>query len=732
MALVLFVLAFCLGIETESYGIRPTDDAKTIGMVATPLEIHSKKSGWGELPCIAITPEFAYVAYDAREGYQSHVYLARIVAIAMDDDGTVWVAWTSYRDRGWAIRARSVKDMVASPEVVLAEGEGFTSQVRAASDDGTIWFIWVEWVDGVHRLMARTSEGAPGGTMTLYESPNPVARPDLVVSGAGRVAFTWDEYVDKRFVIRLREMADGKLGSVEDLCGEVHAHSWEPHIAGSGEDLLVAWHRVPGGGVDCFPAAAVPERVTLETGIGRSGDRETWRVRCFTDPGGDTWIAWLTRTMYRNTRLFVRRITAATMSEVCIVDMPYIDPPGEDPGRKLRFVNWLDIECDGTVMLAGELSGSIYLFEFDLPVLKNAGFPEGTSEEPVAEMKGLPQPPEPIDYRTDFEGQHLQVYFGDHHNHTSFSDGRAYPDMVMALGRDYRGFDYLCVTDHDITLTPGEFAWSRAVADRLTEDGTYVCLQGYEPSKGWAQAGFGHWNMLYPDQGDVFQFEEGMTPRALYAYAKEHNAILVPHHIGIKFAPHSWDYFDAAAEPVVELCSVHGIFETYRGQEDEPDMVEGKFIDDGLDRGYRFGFVGASDFHNPFGALTSEAGITGFYATSLTKDAIFEAMRKRRTFALTGSRIVVDFRCNGRFMGEEVVGASRLAFTGHTASPDSIVSVEIISARQVVFQETGRWPEVSFDWEIAAPDSEAYYYLRVRTPKDDYAWSSPIWTVPAK
>jgi hypothetical protein len=266
----------------------------------------------------------------------------------------------------------------------------------------------------------------------------------------------------------------------------------------------------------------------------------------------------------------------------------------------------------------------------------------------------------------------------------------------------------------------------------LTEAGDYVCLHGYEPSKGWAQHDYGHWNLLFPGDAKVFQFEEGMTPRDLKAFAVEHDAALIPHHIGKKFAPYDWDYFDQDVERVVEICSIHGIFETYGGNEDNPDMVPGKFVQDGLARGYRFGIVGASDFHNCFKALAGEYGLTGVYVPSLDAASIFEALRRRRTFGLTGGRIVVDFRCNGRFMGEEIEGAGDLRFTGYVASPDTIVAVRIVSDGETVFERADNSREVSFEWHCPSSDTDVYYYLRAETAKGDYAWSSPIWTGPPR
>jgi hypothetical protein len=687
--------------------------------------------------------EYTYVAYGVREGYESHLYLARIPrsggevvktqvdtgaqiefwpSIASDDRGGLWIAWTSYRDGQWAVRASYVVDMVASPELVLAEGPTFLSQAKVVSLGGTVWFVWVEWAYRIHRIMLRVYREELGRPTILYGSTNPINRVDLCRFVSGDAAYVWDEYINGHYVPRMRYIRRGKPQLAKDLSSPGSGQCWEPHVVGCDEQLLAVWQRVPEGSDKCWPAATIPGNVVVEEGIGRRGDRETWRVRGLVDDEGNTWIAWLTRFMYRNTQMFLRKIGQTGMSEVIQIEFP----------MRRHFINWFDLASDGSVVIAWEYSGSVYISEFRLPRLGLVAFAEDSSEEAI-EIDSTSlwrRCSKEVDYATTYDGESLQVYFGDYHNHTSFSDGRAYPDVAMAFGRDWRGLDFLCVTDHDITVTPGEFAWNNTVADMLT-DSAYVCLHGYEPSKGWAQEGFGHWNLLFPGGGDVFQYEEGMTPEALFEYAKARDAVLIPHHVGKTFAPYNWDYFDETAQPVVELCSMHGIFETYRGHEGELDMVEGKFIEDGLGRGYRFGFVAGSDYHNCFEALSGECGLTGIYATGLTKDEIYDAIKRRRTFALTGSRIVVDFRCNDVFMGEEIEGArGDLVFTGYAASPDSIVSVEIMSNKQIVFEQASGVPEVSFEWRTEAPDSEAYYYLRARTTRDDYAWSSPIWIVP--
>ena len=748
IVVVTVALGICLsaGGLTLAYAARSWDDEVRVEMDRELLQVHSKDDGWGELPCLVATSDYAYVAYDVREGYQSHVYLCQIPrdaaepqitkirldtggeiefapSMSMDHRGGIWVAWTSFRNKQWAIRAVYVLGMEIAAEQMISTTEGFNSQVRIESKEGTTWFAWVVWDHDGYRIVASSLEGTSGKSITVQEGKGPVGRPDLHVFARDHVLFAWDEYVGGKHIIRSREYRNDELGPVQNLSSPEYAHSWEPHIAVAGDRVLTAWHRVPGGSGRCQPAAALSGGPTFEYGIDRPEDRETWRVRCFRDGNGDTWIAWTNRFLYRNTKLYMRRIDETGLSERCRIDPPI----------RRNFINWFDCKWDGNLVFTWEYSGTVYISEIDLPLLEGLGYPPDEAAGYSDTVRVVrPARPERVDYSIDYGGEHLTVFFGDGHNHTSFSDGRGYPDISVVLARDYRGLDYICITDHDITLTPGEFAWNNTVADMLTVEGDYACLHGYEPSKGWAQNAYGHWNMLLPKEGDVFQFEEGMTPKQLQDYARQHDAVLVPHHVGKKFAPYDWDYFDATAEPVVEMCSIHGIFETYRGNEDKPDMVEGKFVEDGLERGYHFGFIGASDSHNCFGALLGACGITGVYVPSLTPDAIFEAFRKRRTFALTGSRIVVDFRCNGKLMGEEIEGADRLRFTAYATSPDSIVAATIVSAKHAVYQHPVCAPEAGFEWEIAAPDSEAYYYLKVETAKGDLAWSSPIWSVPKR
>jgi len=342
----------------------------------------------------------------------------------------------------------------------------------------------------------------------------------------------------------------------------------------------------------------------------------------------------------------------------------------------------------------------------------------------------VPEPRITARYTTEYEGAPLNLYFGDYHNHTSFSDGRAYPDISYLLARDVRGLDFMGVSDHDNTTTPGEFAWNCEVCDCLTRDGEYVCLYGHELSFGWAQQGFGHWNVLMGRKGPMVHYEEGMTPDDLYGYVRAHDLIAIPHHVGVIWAPHSWDRFDPVAEPVVEICSIHGIYENTETCGDSVRCVKGSMVADGLARGYHFGVVGGSDFHNCFTACLYECSLTGVYAEELTRGSVLDALRRRRTYATTGSKIVLDFRCNGKFMGEELSADGPLHFTAFMKSEEPILRAEVVGGGSVVISEDVGSSEASCAWDRANPGEATYFYLRVITQSGERAWSSPIYLVP--
>jgi hypothetical protein len=81
-------------------------------------------------------------------------------------------------------------------------------------------------------------------------------------------------------------------------------------------------------------------------------------------------------------------------------------------------------------------------------------------------------------------------------------------------------------------------------------------------------------------------------------------------------------------------------------------------VQTGLELGHKFGFVASTDQHSGYPGSYGE-GRLAVCATSLTREAIWEAFHQRRTYAVTGDKMLVDFSVNGTGYGGETSGRKR-------------------------------------------------------------------------
>ena len=153
--------------------------------------------------------------------------------------------------------------------------------------------------------------------------------------------------------------------------------------------------------------------------------------------------------------------------------------------------------------------------------------------------------------------------------------------------------------------------------------------------------------------------------------------MLIPH-VGGRYAD-IVGFHDPALERVVEIYSDWGRFEW--------------LLHDALRQGYRVGVVANSDGHkgrpgashpgaSTFGAY---GGLTCVLAESLSREAVFEAIRARRCYGTTAAqRIHVELTVNGLPMGAEgrVAGAVRIA--GRVVGTGPVERVDIFRGLELL------------------------------------------------
>jgi len=328
-------------------------------------------------------------------------------------------------------------------------------------------------------------------------------------------------------------------------------------------------------------------------------------------------------------------------------------------------------------------------------------------------------------------------YFGAIHFHSLHSgDGDRTVEQAYHHARDHLNLDVVAVTDH----TPDEAAWAATLEEnaQFDDSGEFVTLPAWE----WS-TGDGHADVFLrtPDVDAGPDRARSGEPTHPGDTSWPDDAIVVPHHTNT-MGPYDWSRRNDRIR-LVEITQKRGSFET-----DNPDPEwgalsggDGASVRDALAAGYRVGFTAGTDNHQGYPTVSSPvgfgfggwnyAGLTGFLAPELTREAIWRAMDARRTYATTGAPIVCHFAVNGhvlgskaRFLdGDDVVFDARL----HGTAP--IERVEVVSDGRTVWTADPDERDVALDSEaLPVPDGDgAYYYLRLRQSDGNRAWASPVW-----
>jgi hypothetical protein len=369
------------------------------------------------------------------------------------------------------------------------------------------------------------------------------------------------------------------------------------------------------------------------------------------------------------------------------------------------------------------------------------------SSEPRGDSGWVQVSEEPPPYR---------LYFGDPHSHSLASDGTWSAETAYRHADEVVGLDFAGITDHAERLTDEEWAAAVDAAAYLSRD-DFVALAGYE----WTGRHAEH-RCVYSADGTVIPVARtaafGNTDDPLEEVADlwdllGDGALVVPHHPGSAVGPaHLWADHEPDLEPVVEIYSKHGSSECFGCEPalgEDWALEQGNYVRDALAEGLRFGVVGGGDGHEAplggmepdhadvFGAgdhgpMARRGGLTGVWADELTRDALFDAWRARRTYATTGAQIFLQLSVNGEPMGSEITADSPPAIhvvAGGTDDLNAVVLVQYTPAGG--FDEIELWTGsnalVEVDWTDEELSADAVYYVRVEQADGHRAWSSPVW-----
>ena len=333
-------------------------------------------------------------------------------------------------------------------------------------------------------------------------------------------------------------------------------------------------------------------------------------------------------------------------------------------------------------------------------------------------------------------------FIGEMHGHTCMSDGvpSLTPELYFARLQAMEGLDFAAITDHDHggVGTPelwDDGKWKRiqkAVQDYYIP-GNFTTLLGYErDSYPWYN------NMVIYYRGDNGDMVRGVrdgeiTASELRNVLDREDMLVVPHDTNYLSA--GCDFSTIPLElmtPMIEIASSDGDCAEYF---DHPlfcdSCIEGGTWHDALKRGAKMGVIAGSDSHDGSGgdrynADGNRVALTGVWAKENTREAIFEALKAKRTYAFTGGRMQLDFRINGHYMGEEITlkkDEDRSIFYNFSGDAEIEKLYIVKNCRDWVILTNSN--QLIFDYHPENPVD--FYYIRIITKDGRWCWSSPIW-----
>jgi len=298
----------------------------------------------------------------------------------------------------------------------------------------------------------------------------------------------------------------------------------------------------------------------------------------------------------------------------------------------------------------------------------------------------------------------LHNYFGDLHCHNHIGYAQGSLRRSFEIGRNH--LDFLAFTPHaywpDIATYPGKienkwingFAVAKArwpevveLAREFDAPGEFTTILGYERHSTHE----GDYHILFPDLDGDYELVEDL--REFQAFAKKRGCLLVPHHPSNQLGHRGTDptLIDPEVSPVLEMYSEWGCAEHDRAPHPYKRHTEGgrwtkQTLQHFLESGYRLGVIASTDDHLGFPGGYRE-GLAVVKAPELSRAAIFDAVRARRTYAVTGDRIGLDFHVNGEMMGRELPFASERRIEVSADGWDQIDRVEVIKNGRVVHRD---------------------------------------------
>lgn len=651
------------------------------------------------------------------------------VRLAAGADGVVWATWCGTEttpQRGTHSRSVYLQALVegADPEVVSEATWACAPDVAVGYK--SVHVVWEAQTEAGIGIMHRSSFGGRWAAPLRLSTAAFARRPSIDVH-RGKVAVAWDAWadegaryspdldspVDPDVNVVLRELVGGVWSAPIRVAAEKGIQA-APRVVITDEGTLVAYHASVAGGLVKWPRIRRFNGVIQELSAPDPG----WTV---TPTGEQQGAEFPDLAVLPDGQM----VMVSRMSHGAAVHVA--SAAGVTHGLDLTRSPWgaRGVAASITSTKAGEVL-AVRRGRKRLTVERLQVAPGGAPAfQDLSPEQVNPGPLRPPPVRTVGE---RRIIYGDVHMHSAISDGTGPADEIYARAF-VRGLEFAVLTDHDYIvgsrLIPSEHDEIAWITDRFNALDGFATLHAYEWTTPGVPKGSGHQIVYFRGAApvEVFGYKDvAPDTSALNRALADERAFTAPHHTS--WTGTDWDQYDPAIQRQFELVSVHGLSERV-GDQRLPSRGEHEdgFAVDGLKKGHRFGFIAGSDGH---GLLWHHGqgrrrdpwvqGLSGVVVDRLDREALFDAMYARRTFATTGPPMRVHTSLEATTLKWDTLGTREL------------VSVTLVSDGVDVktLAVTGRNAHGS--WTVE-PNAKSHYIRVEQTSSDDVpdlAWSSPV------
>ncbi|MBC8495026.1 DUF3604 domain-containing protein [archaeon] len=359
---------------------------------------------------------------------------------------------------------------------------------------------------------------------------------------------------------------------------------------------------------------------------------------------------------------------------------------------------------------------------------------EGTNQILVYENSALLVKSNPINVRTEVSSQ---ILWGDIHVHCFDED--KYFCHTFEYAHNIYDLDFVSETNADF----GTNAYNYKSRYEQFKD-KIIIFPGVE----WVEnEEYAHALILFYDINgfiEILQYDNLNSLMDIWNKSYSDELITITAHPTVKKCRFNeckvWSYQNDSLRPLAEIYSGYaGSFECFQCPFDY-SYNSSNYLRNAWSKNYKIGVVGTSDSLYPgnpktvpavsvFGSLSG--GLTAVVVQENTKEAVWNALKHRHTYATSGSRMILDFRINDEIVGSQLYSDSTLNISVFIAGEKNIDSVNIFKYdgefyNSIYFNNPNN---TVFSYSFIDQDvmNNSFYYIRATQEDGNTLWSSPIW-----